>query len=68
MSEINGNIGGEKPRRAEPLQPDAPTSGNDAERDPKTRAEHDREEFEASAKKQEEQSDTALSNVRDGYK
>ncbi|CAM5781595.1 hypothetical protein [Rhizobacter fulvus] len=51
-----------RPQRAEPLQPDRPARGDDAE---PQKPEHD--EADARAKRQE-QTDTALDNVREGYR
>jgi hypothetical protein len=49
-----------KPRRAEPIQPDKPGSGDDTESSEESQS-ADR------LKKQEYQSDKALENVRKGY-
>ncbi len=51
-----------RPRRAEPLQPDQPTRGDDVERDQPRHDEQDERE------KRHEQTDTALDNVREGYR
>lgn len=60
-----------EPRRAEPLQPDAPTRGQDREpaRDPGAgSADGPRSgEADTTVERQKQQSDKALENVREGY-
>lgn len=60
MSDPQPVPGRKRPRRAKPLQPDLPGSGSGVE-DRETPADP------PTAEKQKEQSDTALSNVREGY-
>jgi hypothetical protein len=55
----------DKPRRAEPLQPDNPGRGRHAEAD--TDAGTDKEASRRAARQQEEQHDEAFDNVRKGY-
>jgi hypothetical protein len=50
-----------RPRRAQPLQPDLPGRGQKVEDD-------DSPADEPAADQQKEQSETALDNVRDGYR
>lgn len=52
---------GQTPRRAEPLQPDKPGSGDSLQDDHSSPSEDP-------VAKADEQSSTAASNVRDGYK
>lgn len=69
-----------KPRRAEPIQPDAPGRGTDAGTTPQEEdatggtgpstmesSQARRRQSKATAKRQAEQSRTSLDNVRDGY-
>lgn len=53
-----------RPKRAEPLQPDRPGRGN---KRVETDANNSSADATAAAKSQREQSEDALSNVRDGY-
>ena len=53
-----------RPRRAEPLQPDKPGSGDAAPQTPQESAD---ELEQAAAAKQREQTNTALENTRNGY-
>jgi len=55
-----------KPPRAEPLQPDKPGSGNEQTRAPGD-APQQGEATRNSARRQKQQSDAALDNVRKGY-
>ena len=60
MSDPQDIPGRKKPPRAEPIQPDRPVSGptsDPARDDPKA----------DTVKRQKEQSDAALDNVREGY-
>ena len=52
-----------KPPRAEPVQPDRPTRGQDVEQPEPP--EHDKTE---SRERRHEQTDAALDNVREGYR
>lgn len=53
-----------KPPRAEPLQPDKPGQGDATQPSPE---EHEKEVRDAAVKRQKEQTETALDNVRKGY-
>jgi hypothetical protein len=55
-----------KPPRAEPLQPDKPGSGDELTRAPDD-APQQGDGTRDSARRQKQQSDTALDNVRKGY-
>lgn len=59
MSDPQPVPGRRVPRRAEPLQPDRPAQGNDAE--------SPADGSDATAGKQKRQSDEALKNVSEGY-
>jgi len=64
MSDPHPTPGHPKPRRAEPLQPDRPARGNDTE---SAGAETEEGAAAESVERRKEQSDAALSNVREGY-
>jgi hypothetical protein len=64
MSDPQPTPGHPKPPRAEPLQPDRPARGNDTE-SADVEAEEDAEA--ESVEQRKVQSETALSNVREGY-
>jgi hypothetical protein len=57
----------QQPRRAEPLQPDKPGSGDSAQDDADFRKSRTGSTEQRSAERQREQSDTALENVRKGF-
>lgn len=60
----------QKPRRAEPLQPDRPGRGGDKmpREQADATAEQERQREAESAKRLKQQSEDALSNTREGYR
>lgn len=63
MSDNHDIPGRRTPRRAEPLQPDKPASGQD----PQAEQSDSKDESDTAAK-QKSQSEAALGNVREGYR
>ena len=63
MSDPQAPSDKQEPRRAEPLQPDKPGQGDEAEKGENAKARPD-----DSNSKTREQEQTALDNVREGYK
>ncbi|SHM53743.1 hypothetical protein [Rhizobacter sp. OV335] len=66
MSNDRTTSAGRKPPRAEPLQPDKPGAGDELTRAPEEAPQRG-EATRDSARRQKQQSDTALDNVRKGY-
>ena len=64
MSDPHPTPGHSKPPRAAPLQPDRPARGSDTE---STDIETEDGAAAESVERRKEQSETALSNVREGY-
>jgi hypothetical protein len=66
MSIDRTNPSARKPPRAEPLQPDKPGSGDELTRAPDDAAQQG-DVTRDSTRRQKQQSDDALDNVREGY-